>query len=226
MARRSKGALSTAAGVALLIGMIDLWGNLAATGLVLSMLSVPHVNPPPQNIAEKRVPTSPVALFYQVEWTTNEPHDIDMHVHCKTSVPGRDINAVVNYRQLHDVWLRLSKDDQGRPTPLNVEKVESISDIISVPPMTTCRVNAHLFNSHGGTLPVAGRLVAVHQKDSATLEEPIANVLFSLSSYGEEITLLVSTWDKSGALMKDSIEMYPSVKTVLIATIPAESQGL
>src|SRR3989338_3789463 len=178
--RRKRGGSSLVwggAAVALLMGMLDVMTNQAVTGIVLSMLSVPHINPPPKSMAEKRVPTSPVALFYQIDWTEGSPHDIDMYVQCQTGIPGgQSVVANVNYKQLHDIWLRLSKDDQGRPTILNVEKVESISDILRVPPNTTCVANVHLYHSHGGVFPISGKLIAIHQKDNPTSEEIIGIV--------------------------------------------------
>lgn len=207
--------------VGLLLGMLDVMTNQAITGIVMSMLSVPHVNPPPKSTAEKRIPTSPVALFNQIEWKEGEPHDVDMHVQCETTIPGGQlVTATVNYRQLQDVWLRLSKDDQGRPTTLNIEKVESISDIQKVPPLTKCLVNAHLYNTHGGALPITGKLISIHLKDNPTGEETIGIVVFSLTEAGQEITLLEFRWDKNGVLEKDSVKAYPEIKTTAIATAP------
>ena len=223
--RRNRGGSFNIIFVALLIGMLDMMANQAITGIVISTISVPHINPPPKSKEERRVPTSPVALFYQVEWTEGDPHDIDMYVRCETMIPGGQvITAIVNYKQLHNVWLRLSKDDQGKPTILNVEKVESISDIQKVPPSTVCVANVHLYNSHGGTLPVVGKIVAIDQKDHPVNEKNIGVVMFSLERPGQESTLLVSRWNEMGILDESYTQTYPHVETTYLATTPSSAR--
>lgn len=203
------------------IGMLDVMTNLAVTGVVIAMIALSLINPPPKNKEEKKVPTSPVALFYQVEWAKGMPHDIDMYVRCETKISaGQTVTAIVSYKQLQHVWLRLSKDDQGRPTPENVEKIESISDISKVPPSTECILNVHLYNSHGGILPVLGKAVAINQKDHPLQEENIGEVFFSLEKPGQEITLIVARWDANGVFEKGRTEVYPHVGTTYLATTP------
>ena len=206
--------------VSLLLAFIDLLANVSVTGMVLSGLATPHINPPPKNLADKSTDTAPTALFAQVTWGNNLPHDIDMSVACG-SLKGDYQLATVNYKQLRSQWLVLKQDDQGLPSVINLEKVESNTDISKIPPLTRCWFDTHLYNTHGGAMPVTGELLVIQYKDNAH-ERLVARVSFSLSEPDQELTLLEATWNERSELIEDIMETYPKTTLKPIMTARAE----
>src|SRR3989344_5465972 len=87
--RNDKGAASpfggrvlTAAFLGIMLGWVDLTTNTAVLGLAAASLSVPYVNQPPKNQADKRVSVTPVPLFVRLRWGDGLPHDLDLWVMC------------------------------------------------------------------------------------------------------------------------------------------------
>lgn len=202
-----------------LVGLLDLATNTAITGMALSAMMMPHVNDPPKNVAEKKTPTAPSAVFFQIQWTYGDPHDIDMWTRCYSIVDEKKQKAItVGYFQRSAGWLDLQRDDLGRPSIINLEEVKSNSEILEVPPNTSCRINVHLYHSHGGMLPIEGNLIAISNKDDTSKESLIAVVQFRLNKPGDEITLLYVSWDEEGQVIDDSVQTFPDVKTIPIVT--------
>ena len=204
--------------LAFLIGSVDLGTITTATGVITAMFSIPYVNPPPRNLADKSTPVAPVALYIQIVWPDGYPHDIDTWITCHNIAGGEQTNhLVVNYKQKSDLWVDLLRDDLGGPSIINLEQVQSNSEAPVVPPHAFCRVNAHLYHSHGGVLPVSGTLLVIANKDGED-EQLISSLAFTIRSPGEEITLLRVAWDGHSKVVKNSIAMWPDVETVKIAT--------
>lgn len=200
----------------MLLAFNDLLVNTSATGIILSGLATPHINPPPKDMADKRMAATPTALYVQITWGDGLPHDIDVALRC-ASLRGDYGLATVNFRQLHSSWLVLKQDDLGGPSVINMEKAESNTDVGKVPPLTRCWVNVHLYNTHNGPMPVEGELLAIQDKDNAH-EHLIATVPFTLTKPGEELTLLIATWNERSQLLEEVLEKYPATKLAAIMT--------
>ncbi len=209
-------ALFGALFVALLLAFIDLLANTAATGVILSGLATPHINPPPQNQADKATDTSPTAFFVQLTWGDDLPHDIDMAVACG-SLQNKQLPSTVNYKQTRSGWLVLKQDDQGKPSVMNLEKVESNTEVMKIPPLTRCWINAHLYHTHNGSMPVEGTLLAIQDKDNAH-ERLISRVPFKLTFPGEEITVIEVTWNERSVILDEVTETFPNTKLARIMT--------
>jgi len=215
----ARSAATTAAILALTVGVIDLSTNTSATGILTAAVAIPHINPPPRDIAEKRTSVTPNALFIQIRWPNGFPHDVDTYLQCYVEgSDGKKHNMVnVNFRQKSDKWLNLKVDDLGRPSVINVEEVQSNSQVATVPPLTFCRLNVHLYHSHGGIMPFTGVFAMIADKD-ADNEKLLASGEFVISEPGEESTLVTVSWDTRGRPILSSIKSYPNVDTVGIAT--------
>lgn len=201
-----------------LLGWVDITTNASVTGLAAAALSIPHVNPPPKNQADKRVPVTPVPFFVRLRWGDGLPHDLDMWVACHQTVGGTRTNEIiVGYRQKSMGWIDLLRDDLGTPSILNEEQVQSNSDVTRIPAHTTCRINVHLYNSNGGPLPIRGNVIAILNKDGAD-EYLLGNVAFDLVVPGQEITALTATWGEGGMLIRDSVKAYPAAPQEMVAT--------
>jgi len=208
----------------LLIGFVDVTTNMAATGIITAALSIPHINPPPKDLAKNRTPVEPTAFFVQVSWKDGLPHDLDIYVECSTFVDSIKHTSSVNYTQTKSGGLNLARDDLGKPSVLNVERVKSTPELGKVPATSGCIVNAHLYHSHGGTLPLLGTLTAISGKDGPD-EKMLASVSFELRLPGDEVTVLSVAWDENGEVKSDSIETFPLVATRNIATVSASEGG-
>src|SRR3989344_4675573 len=152
--RKNKGSRTNLGFLAIFVAMIDLMTNAAATGLLTAAMSIPYINPPPKDVSEKKVSIAPTALFIQLRWLAGFPHDIDTWMTCWQEIGGEKRNVVeVSYMQRLHRWLGLDRDDLGRPSVLNLEVIKSNSEVSEVLPNSRCRVNAHLYHSHGGEIP-------------------------------------------------------------------------
>lgn len=202
----------------MLIGWVDITTNVSVTGLAAAALSVPYVNPPPKNQADKRVPVTPVPFFVRLRWGDGLPHDLDLWIACHQGVGDKTTNEiVVGYRQKSAGWLDLLRDDLGGPSILNEEQAQSNSEVRRVPARSTCRVNVHLYHTSGGTIPVRGNVIVILNKDGDN-EYLLGNVTFDLVVPGQEITALVATWGEGGEPIKESVQIYPDAPQELIAT--------
>ena len=200
-----------------LIVYVDLTVNTSILGLAASAIQEPYVNPPPKNMGDKKLKVTPVALFVRMSWGSKLPHDIDTWVQCYHIVDGQETKVMtVGYSRKSDGWLDLLRDDQGG-LMINEEQLQSNSEIEEIPPKTFCHFNVHLFNSHGGPMPVTGKMIIIQNKDGEN-ETLISDVSFTLEVPGQEITLVTAGWDDRGNLMADALETYPKVETQLIAT--------
>src|SRR3989344_4952262 len=215
---RSSGVMGLAAVSVAVLGYLDLTINTQMVGLAAAALSTPFVNPPPKDIGEKSLPVSPVPLFVRLGWGKGLPHDLDLWIACYSLVGGQKTNTlIIGYLHKSSGWMDLLRDDQGGPSYLNEEQAQSNSEVRGVPPNTFCDFNVHLYDRHGGALPVGGELLVIQDKDGDT-EVLVANVKFTLEVPGQEITVLSTAWDNHGNFIRDSVEAYPSTKTNLIAT--------
>lgn len=225
--RRRKGSSSAILMASLLpfiIGSVDLGSITTATGVITATLAIPHVNPPPKDKADKTTPVAPTALFFQMNWPPGFPHDIDKWLTCYNRMADQPRNRlVISYRQRSSLWMDLQRDDLGAPSVINLEEAKSNSEVIAVPPNTLCQVNAHLYHSHGGILPVEGGLLAIVNKDGEN-EKLIASLSFRLIVPGEEITLLSVAWDSNSQVILDSVKKWPDIETIKLATVPNGGQ--
>ena len=215
--RKSKVGGAAIALLALMLLVVDLMSNTSATGLLVSAISIPHINVPPRDVSNKRVSVSPKAIFIQIRWPNGFPHDIDTYVRCYQIVNGQKQNRLdVNYQQRSHRWLDLNRDDLGRPGMLNTEEVQSNSQVGKIPPNTFCQINAHLYHSHSGVLPVQGELLVIADKD-ADNEELLAALVFTFEKAGNELVLFTARWDNKGLVIKNSITIYPQAEGDFIA---------
>lgn len=215
---------AAAAFLAVLIGQLDLTTNTQMLGLAAAAMTTPFVNTP-KDKADKRLAVAPVPLFVRVQWGTGLPHDIDTWVRCASARTGdRKITALVGFKVRSSEWLNLQRDDQGGPSALNEELVLSNSDVARIPANTTCAFNVHLYSSHGGAIPVDGKMLVIQDKDSDK-EVLVGDVAFTLMVPGQEITVISATWGADGSLMKEAVELYPGASTTLIATREEGSHG-
>lgn len=201
------------------VGWVDLTTNTSITGLASAALSIPYVNPPPKNNADKRVPVTPVPFFVRMRWGDGLPHDIDLWVRCKILVDGQPTEITVGYAQRSHRFLDLLRDDLGGPSVLNEEQVQSNSEVTRVPPNSTCWINAHLYNSHGGAIPVRVNVIVILNKD-ADNEYLLGNVDFDIVVPGQEVTALIASWGAEGQPIKESVKVYPAAPQLPIATDP------
>jgi hypothetical protein len=203
------------------IPLIDIIAGLAGFGILLALLQVLFINEPPKDVAEKRTPTEPSPFYLELKWEDGAPHDVDTWVRCTVARPdGNSESYTVSYLQKHAGPLDLVWDDLGGPTPQNFERVISNSLIERIPPNTFCYVNAHLYNSHSGAFPLRGHLTLILDKDGSSEEvlTPAGGLKFILSFPGEETTLFRIGWDQHGQPMRESIEAYPNVQRICLAT--------
>ncbi|PIR82264.1 hypothetical protein COU20_03875 [Candidatus Kaiserbacteria bacterium CG10_big_fil_rev_8_21_14_0_10_59_10] len=201
--------------------MLDVVALLAVMTILIAALAVPFINEPPKDVAEKRAPTEPVPFYVELRWEYGQPHDVDTWVQCVIVRPdGVKSVYTVSYRQRHAGFLDLVWDDLGSPSPVNFERVVSNSNVQKMPPNTFCRINAHLYSSHGGMMPVKGDLTVILDKDAPTEEllTPEKGLPFSIVYKGEEVTLFELAWDERGQLIQGAIAMYPNVPLSCLAT--------
>ena len=222
--RNARGAfgtqLASAAFLPLLICFLDITTSGQTLGLAAAAISMPFVNPPPKNNGDKRLAVTPVPLFIRNQWRDGLPHDIDTWVRCYSLVQGQRANVLtIGYSRTSEGWLDLLRDDQGAPSYLNEERIQSNSGVSQVPPNTACFVNVHLYHSHGGGIPVEGELVVIQDKDGDN-EKLVGDIKYELVVPGQEITVLSAVWDDHGNLFPDSVEKFPAAHTELIATAP------
>ncbi len=211
-------AAAGAAFMALLLGFLDLTSSTQMLGLAAAATSIPFVNPPPKNNGEKRLAVTPVPFFVRLKWGDGLPHDLDLWIRCYNLVQGQKANVItIGYLRTSQGWLDLLRDDQGAPSYLNEEQAQSNSEVTQMPPNSTCRVNVHLYHSHGGVEPVEGNVVVIQDKDGEN-EKLVGDVKFHIDFPGQEITALVATWDDHGNLIKDSVEKFPGAGNEPIST--------
>ena len=211
----------TAVFMALLLGYLDLTSNTQMLGLAAAGISTPFVNPPPKNNGDKKLNVAPVPLFVRLQWGDGLPHDLDLWVRCFNLANGVKSNFItIGYKNTSDGWLDLLRDDQGLPSYINEERVQSNSEVTHVPPNTSCIFNVHLYHSHGGALPVVGSLIVIQDKDSDN-EKLVADVKFQIAAPGLEVTVVRSTWDDHGNLLTEVLEKYPDARNEPIATAKA-----
>jgi len=217
-----------AAGAALilvLLPLLDLSSNAQMVGLASAALSIPFVNPPPKNNGDKRLLVSPVPFFVRLKWGDGLPHDIDLWISCHNVIEGKESNFVtIGFNRKSVGWLDLLRDDQGGPSYLNEEQAQSNSEINAMPANTTCRVNVHLYNSHGGTIPVDAEIIVIQDKDGDD-ETLVGDAKIKLVVPGQEITAIVASWDGHGNLVKNSVQKFPDAPFQSIATLPSSSSG-
>lgn len=219
-ARGSPFGLGTSSAVflGLLLGFVDLTTNTQMLGLAAAAISTPFVNPPPKNNGDKKLNVTPTPFYIRIRWKDGAPHDIDTWVRCYNLVEGTRGNEItIGYSRKSHGWLDLLRDDLGGPSYLNEESVQSNSTIPRMLPNTTCRINLHLYHSHGGKLPVVGNVVVIQDKDSDD-ETLVGDVEFQLDFPGQEITTIVATWDDHGNLIQEAVEKFPEAPVELIAT--------
>ncbi|HUO50078.1 MAG TPA: hypothetical protein VMU25_00685 [Candidatus Paceibacterota bacterium] len=210
----------------LLIGFLDLTSNTQMLGLAAAALSTPFVNPPPKNNGDKRLLVSPAPLFVRLIWGDGLPHDLDLWVRCYNLANGENSNVItIGFNRTSDGWLDLLRDDQGAPSYINEERVQSNSEVDHIPANTACGFNVHLYHSHGGHLPVEGQLTVIQNKDSDN-ERLVGDVHFTILVPGQEITVLKAVWDDHSNLIQEAVEKFPSVDTKRIATIDQQHGGL
>jgi len=203
----------------ILLVFVDLFALTSATGLITSAIAIPHINPPPRDVGKRRTPIEPTALYFEVRWPDGELHDIDVWVACYNEIGGIKVNFLsIGFIQKSNLWMDLIRDDLGRPSVINFERVLSNSEAPTIPPNAFCRFNVHLYHSHGGSLPVEGVITAIANKDDTANERLIASIPFVLSVRGEEITVLTVAWDDRGVFIPQSVKTFPEVETKLIAT--------
>lgn len=218
--KASRKGMSALMFLALVLGMLDFMTITAAVGIAASAVSIPHVNEPPKDVAERTTPVAPTVLYSILNWKDGEPHDVDGWHRCTVQRASGPLHYTVNYRQRSDGFLDLLRDDLGRPSYLNAELVQSNSEINQMPPNTVCRVNVHLYHSHTGSLPVEGHLIVILNKDAKN-EVLLADVPFELARPGQEVTVAAIAFDGDGNPLTDAISTYPDAETVPIATVHA-----
>lgn len=195
--------------------------NMTLLGMVaiIGLMVLPHVNPPPRNLADDQTPTEPTPIYWQLKWADKLPHDVDTYIRCYTTVNGNQIEIItVWYAQRNSGWLGLGYDSRGYPSAeTNVEQVQANSSVSRVPPNTRCRVNVHLFDRHGGNLPIYGNFLAVTDRGSPQ-QLTVANIPFIIDKIGLECSLAEMRWDAAGQLIPSSVRLHPNLETVRIAT--------
>ena len=202
-----------------LVGFIDVALLLALVGVVVAMETIPFINRPPKDVADRRAPSEPIAFFLEDQWPDGFPHDIDTWVECDSEIDGVRTNRLtVGYPRRSALWLDLQRDDLGAPSVRNIEIIQSNSEVTKVPPNTFCRLNVHLYHSHGGILPVHGTMRVILNKDSSTTEKVVVETKYELRRPGEEITVAQLVWDKDGEVIEEATVLWPTVKTEFIAT--------
>jgi hypothetical protein len=75
----------------------------------------------------------------------------------------------------------------------------------------------HLFNSHGGKLPINVQVLAISDKDSPE-QKTIADVQLALDKPGEECGVMHIWWDEKSHYIPASLQTYPKLGTMQIAT--------
>lgn len=210
----------------LLIPQIDLFAILALVGLFYVLVMYPFLNPEPKQLAAERVAVHPVPFYVVLEWPAGHTSDVDLWVSCKTQWAGlAAVTATVGWKSREDLYLVFTHDDLGRPSTLNYEIVETTAAAETLPPNTECTINVHLFQRRDGSLPIEGKVTALHMKDSDTSEKLIADVKFTLTEAAQELTLVSFVTDEKGLPYWDNIETYPHAPAHKIVTISVESGG-
>jgi hypothetical protein len=211
--------------VAAVLGYADLQNSVSVMSLSTAKAAIPYINPKSRNNGDQRLPVTPTPLYVELDWGKNLPHDLDLWIRCYQLRDGLKVNMLsVGYKRTSDGWMDLQRDDQGEPSPLNKEVAQANSDVSHVPPGTVCSFNVHLYNSHGGALPVKGSMYVVQDKDSDS-QRIVANTSFELKDPGQEITVVYAKWDNNGTLEKDSVKTYPAAPQTHIATVPLPEVG-
>lgn len=206
-----------------LMGWIENVVIVMAVTVPLFGMALAKMNPPPREGVQVKMSTEPTPLSIEMRWENKLSHDIDINVACFNLVNGEMSNPIlVYYGRTSEKWLTLIKDATGFPrSSRNVEEVRVNPTVLTVPENSTCRVNAHIYNRHGGELPVRVSLIAIANKDAPN-QALIAQVFFPISQVGEECTVLSITWDERGEFIPASVETYPKLPTVRISPAAAK----
>ena len=88
-------------------------------------------------------------------------------------------------------------------------------------PNTTCRLNAHLYSSHGGVLPVHGTFDVILNKDHVDGElqlTPEEGQPYSLAFGGQEVTLMELVLNERGDVLTEVTSFYPDTIQSCLAT--------
>lgn len=187
---------------------------------VVAVLLV-NVNDPPKGETVESSDVTPSAIFVQVSWTDGQPHDIDTYLKCTEYLVGKEVVTSVSYRQKHANFLDLFPDDLGRPSFENYERVMANSMRERLLPNTFCQLNAHLYNVHGGELPVEGLVHVILNKDDPALEfalTPKTGLSYELSKHGAEVTLMTLVIGDDGTILREATGTYPDTPFVCLAT--------
>ncbi len=211
MARRNKNSIESFMGSSL-IPFLDLAMLLGVLTLFLAIIQQPHINEPPKGEEMKQSDVSPTAIFVQVGWTFNNPHDVDTYFECDVHLAGRKVTSTVNFKQKNSTFTDLIVDDLGRPSPENYERVLSNSVLERLLPNTRCQLNVHLYNSHGGALPLQGVFHVILNKDHPDGEmqlTPVQGLPFELKFGGQEVTLMELVIDENAKVMLEATTFYP-----------------
>lgn len=186
----------------------------------VALVSVIHINPPPLGEYEKVSKLAPSALYAQIGWKFNEPHDVDTYLRCSSHVNGCAFRFTVNFKQKVSGFLDMGHDDLGKPSANNHETAMTNSKIDQLPPNTVCVLNAHLYSSRGGTIPLSGVFHVILNKDNPDEEilTTAEGLPYELRHKGEEVTLMQLVINEDGQVMRDATLFFPETPFVCLAT--------
>jgi hypothetical protein len=168
---------------------------LTLAGFVfVTVLLLPHVNPPGEDAAASAEP--PGNVIIEARWDDRLRTDVDLWVQAPGDVP-------VGYSNKSGLIFNLLRDDlgsQGDPTEVNFETSFSRG----IPP-GEYTVNIHLFRNLDAVYPINVRVVARVKSDKDGSARPIASTSIRLDREGQEITAFRFRLNEHGELDRNSI---------------------
>lgn len=168
---------------------------LALAGFVfVTVLLLPHLNPPGEDAAASEEP--PGNVIIEARWDDRLRTDVDLWVQAPGDVP-------VGYSNKSGLIFNLLRDDlgsQGDPTEVNFETSFSRG----IPP-GEYTVNVHLFRNLEPVSPVNVRVVARVKSDKDDSARPIASTTVRLDREGQEVTAFRFRLNEFGELERDSV---------------------
>ncbi len=168
---------------------------LALLGFVaITLLLLPHINPPAKADAEETTP--PGNVIIEVRWPDDFDTDVDLWVEAPGDVP-------VGYSNKGGVIFNLLRDDLGRradATEINYEV--SYSRGI---PSGEYTVNVHLYRNLERRLPVPVTVVASVKRSASESAQQILATKILLKREGQEITAFRFRLDDEGRLVPGSV---------------------
>ena len=161
------------------------------------IMLLPHLNPPTTDAAAAEPPGN---VLVEVRWADEVDADVDLWV----EAPG---DRPVGYSNKSGRLFNLLRDDLGHSndaTALNYEV--AFSRGVRPGPYT---VNLHLYRNRSGGLPIEATVVVRVKSDNDGPLRLVSEKQITLTSVGQELTVVRFDLDSRGRLVPNSVHTLP-----------------